>query len=722
MDMIHSGRGRKQLLAVVAAALIALGVIAVPQAAPSELCFNQPGVIACVAPEFREFWEKNGGLPVFGYPLEAARQEQSEAGTFMVQYFERQRFELHPENAAPYNILLGRINDEVLAREGRNWHDFSPNQGAAGNCVAFAETRHTVCGDFLRYWRAQGADLGDPGVSFRESLALWGLPLSQPQEEINIDGGTVMTQHFERARFELQTIKGRRQVLLTRLGAELLPLHMKILAVNDFHGQLSTGRVVANKPVGGAAYLAAYIKQRRAQVQYSLTVHAGDEVGASAPVSALFQDQPSMEFMNMLGFDVGTVGNHEFDEGLAELYRLVKGGCHPTAGCWDGVNFPYITSNVVDTRTGKTIFPPYWIVNVSGARIGFIGAVLKDTPSVVIPTAIAGLEFRDEADSINAAVGDLHKQGVHAIVVLIHQGGLQNQQTGQLTGDIVSIVQRLDPDIDVVVSGHTHQFTNAVVNGKLVTQAFSYSTAFADIDLTIDRAKRDIVDKKAEIVTTFNEGVTPDPDVAALVKTYEDKVGPLINRVVGTAVGPVSPTQNAAGESALGNLIADAQRAAMNSQFAFMNPGGIRAPLDAGPVTYGELFAIQPFANSLVKMTLTGDQIYTLLNQQWQPQGDGSVRTRFLQISGLSYTWNDANPVGNKVVEVRGPDGQPIGRTTPYTVVVNSFLAVGGDLFSVLTSGTDRSTGPVDLDALVQYVEKLPQPFSAAIEGRIVRQ
>jgi 5'-nucleotidase len=256
----------------------------------------------------------------------------------------------------------------------------------------------------------------------------------------------------------------------------------------------------------------------------------------------------------------------------------------------------------------------------------------------------------------------------------------------------------------------------------LITQAFSYSTAFADIDLTIDRAKRDIVEKKAEIVTTFHEGITPDPEVAALVKRHEDRVAPLVNRVVGTAAGRITADQNPAGESPLGNLVADAQRDAMDTQFAFMNPGGIRAPIEAGEVTWGEIYAVQPFANDLVKMTLTGDQVYRLLNQQWQPQPDGSVRTRFLQISGLSYTWNDSRPVGDKVVEVREVSGAPLDRGARYTVTVNGFLAAGGDAFTVLVEGTERVTGPVDLDALVNYIAGMQQPFNAAIEGRIVKQ
>ncbi len=719
--MIRTDQGRKQFLAILTAVVIALGVIAVPQAAEGELCFNQPGVTACVAPEFRSFWEGNGGLAVFGYPLGAAKQEQTPEGTFVVQYFERNRFELHPENKAPYNILIGRANDEVLAREGRDWRTFATGDVSGGDGVRFEETGHRVEGEFLRQWRSQGLNLGDRGVSYRESLALWGLPLSQPIEEQNIDGDTVLTQHFERARMEVHSKDGKRQVLLTRLGAALVPLNMKILAVNDFHGQLSTGRKVANKDAGGAAVLAAYLNQRRAQVPYSLTVHAGDMIGASPLVSALLQDQPTMEFLNEVGFDVGTPGNHEFDEGLAELKRLIEGGAHPTAGNWGGTKFPYIVSNVIDTKSGKTIFPPSLIKNVAGARIGFVGAVLKNTPEVVVPSGVAGLEFRDEAESINVAVADLKKQGVKAIVVLIHQGGTQNQQTGQLTGPIVDIANRLDDEVDIIASGHFHQFTNTVVDGKLITQAFSYSTAFADIDITIDRAKRDIVSKKAEIVTTFAEGITPDPKIATMVKKYEEQVAPLINRVVGTAATALTSDRTAAGDTPLGNLIADAQRAAMGTQMAFMNPGGIRAPIEAGEVTYGELFNVQPFGNTLVKMNLTGDQVYQLLEQQWQRGSDGSTTVRVLQISGLSYTYVDAAEIGKKVKEVR-VNGQPIDRAAKYSVAVNSFLAEGGDAFTVLRQGTEREGGPVDLDALVDYVSKLPQPFSAQTEGRIVKE
>ncbi len=725
MTTIRSHSSRKQVLAIFAVLAVAFGVIAVPrsgQAQQSELCFEQPGVTACVAPEFRSFWQHNGGLAVFGYPLEPARQEQTPEGQFLVQYFERQRMELHPENAAPYNVLLGRVNAEVLSREGRNWRDFPRRERPGDECRVFAESQQSVCGDFYAYWRSQGLDLGDPGVSFRESLALWGVPLSGPAEEQNIDGDTVLTQHFERARMELHSLEGRQQVLLTRLGAAMVPLHLKILALNDLHGQITATRRVGGRPAGGAAFLATYLEQRAAQVQYSLLVHAGDMVGASEPTSALLQDQPTMEFMNRIGMDVGTVGNHEFDEGLEEFYRLARGGCHATAGCWKGADYPHVVSNVINKATREPILPAYEIINVNGARIGFIGAIHKTTPQVVVPSAIANLEFLDEVESINRAVKELQQQNVHAIVVLIHEGATQDQEANVLKGPLVRVVEQIDDDVDIVVGSHFHAYNNIVWDGKLVTQAFSYSTAFADIDVVVDRAKRDIVSKKAEIVTTFHEGSYPDPEIAAMVQQYADRVAPLVNRIVGTAATPMTRQQTAAGESALGNLIADAQRWKMGTQFAFMNPGGIRADIEAGEVTWGELYSVQPFANDLVKMTLSGEQIYRLLNQQWQPASDGSVNTRFLQVSGLSYTWSDARPVGDKVVEVRGPDGQPLDRAASYTLTVNSFLAAGGDAFTVLREGTNRSTGPVDLEALVEYIGSLPQPFTARTEGRIVKQ
>ena len=538
-------------------------------------------------------------------------------------------------------------------------------------------------------------------------------------------------------------------------------VQIKLLGINDFHGQLSV-RAVGARPAGGAAVLTSYLKAASDSAKDgAIIVHAGDHVGASPPNSALLQDEPAISVLNELAnkhclpaslfrklpYDiqaytqprcnvVGTFGNHEFDEGIGEALRLVYGGNHEDGPFiepkWRGARFPYVTSNVIDTKTAQSVLPPYIVKVIDGVRIGFIGAVLKQTPSIVTPTGVAGLQFIDEADAINKAARKLKAQGVRTIVVTIHQGTGTTSYTGPTdpaaatpTGPIADIITRLDSEVDVVVSGHAHGFTNALVpnhNGKqiLVTQAFSASTAYGDIDLSISRKSGDVVEKSAAVVTTWADegpGLTPDVEVAELVAAADERVAPLVNRVVGTVTTPVTRTESAAGESALGNLIADAQRVTTNAAFAFMNPGGIRADLGDGEVTWGELFTIQPFGNDLVSMDVTGAQIKTLLEQQWLNQ----TFPRILKTSGLTYTWDNARPVGDRVTQILDASSVPLDPTATYRITVNSFIAAGGDNFLVLVQGTNRVIGATDLDALVEYVESLPQPFSAGIEGRIIR-
>ncbi|WP_019341450.1 bifunctional metallophosphatase/5'-nucleotidase [Stutzerimonas stutzeri] len=531
-----------------------------------------------------------------------------------------------------------------------------------------------------------------------------------------------------------------------------------LLSINDFHGQLSP-RSVAGRPAGGAAVLAAYLKA--ASDDNTLIVHDGDQVGASPPNSALLQDEPSVSFFNLLAnahcraFSrqlrmprsvqpfaqqrcnlIGTLGNHEFDDGRSELMRLLTGGNHRNGpfleDSWQGARFPMVSSNVIDQSTGESLLPPYSIYFSNGVRIGVIGAALKETPSIVSPSGVAGLRFVDEADAINRSVADLRRHGVRAIVVALHQGGRQvsydgptNPQADTVTGPVVDIIERLDDEVDVVISGHAHGFTNAMVpnaNGKpiLVTQAFSAGTAYADIELVVSRRSRDIVEKSAAVITTWADqgaGLSPDPNVAALVARADARVEPLVARVVGVAQGDITRSETPAGESALGNLIADAQRVATDAQISFMNPGGIRADLASGEVAWGALFAIQPFANDLVSMDLTGAQIKTLLEQQWI----GQSYTRLLKPSGIWYSWSTSRPEGSRVIEMRDATGALINPAAVYRVTVNSFLAGGGDNFTILTEGKNRVVGAVDLDALVNYIEALPQPFTATVEGRIQR-
>jgi 5'-nucleotidase len=515
-------------------------------------------------------------------------------------------------------------------------------------------------------------------------------------------------------------------------------VRLRLLALNDFHGALSS-RTVRGRPAGGAAVLATYLTRRAAEAEAegatALLVHAGDMIGGSPLNSALLQDEPTVRALDAMGMAFGAAGNHEFDEGLDELLRLQQGGCHPktepATGCFEGARFRWLAANVVRAGSDRLVLPPYVVVEAGGIPVGFIGVVLAGTPAIQTPRGVAGLKFLDEAETVNRYVAELAGQGVRAIVVLIHQGGSGSLDgTAPIEGPIVDVVRRFHPQVDLVVSGHTHRGYVGWLRGRLITQAYANGTAFADIDLVLDRRSRDVVASRAEVVTAFHQpdpgnpasAVPPDRAVAAIVARANALVAKVAGRVVGTAAAPISRARSPAGESALGNLIADAQRAKTGTQVAFTNPGGIRDDVRAGTVTYGDLFAVQPFGNALVTMTLGGDQLARLLEQQWRPGPDGSVFVRVLQLSGLRYTWNARRPPGRKVVDLRLSDGRPIDPAASYTVAVNSFLADGGDGFQVLREATSRRVGAGDLEALVEFITRLPQPFTAAVEGRIHRE
>jgi 5'-nucleotidase len=508
-------------------------------------------------------------------------------------------------------------------------------------------------------------------------------------------------------------------------------ISVQILALNDFHGNLlpptgSSGRV-GTIDAGGVEYLATHINNLRALNPNTVVVSAGDMIGASPLLSALFHDEPTIEAFNLIGLDFNAVGNHEFDEGWHELVRMQEGGCHPVDGCLDGddfagANFQFLAANVVRQDSGKTIFPAYKIRSFGNAKIAFIGMTLEGTPLIVTPSGISDLNFLDEADTVNAIIPQLKAKGVETIVVLIHEGGVQaapapfNGCTG-ISGPIVDIVNRFDDEVDVVISGHTHQPYNCVIDSKIVTSAFSFGRLVTKVDLTLDRATGEVITMAAEnkIVTRDVPKASP---LTALVDKYNAIAAPLANRVIGSITGPITRLANAAGESALGDVIADGQLAATSAPefggavVAFMNPGGIRADLTYpsspagegdGNVTYGEMFTVQPFGNSMVTMTLTGAQIERLLEEQFAPCTFGS--NRILQVSaGFTYTWSASGGTCAKVDPATIMlNGQMIDLAASYRVTVNSFLADGGDSFPILTQGTDRLGGAVDTDAFEAY-------------------
>jgi 5'-nucleotidase len=523
------------------------------------------------------------------------------------------------------------------------------------------------------------------------------------------------------------------------------PLSVKVLAINDFHGNLQTpgGGLRIRDPndaaktvtvrAGGAAHLATAVAELRARNPNHVFVAAGDLVGASPLISALFHDEPTVEALSMMGLEASAVGNHEFDRGSAELLRLQRGGCHPTDGCkgpqpFAGARFQYLAASTVDATTGRTILPPVFVKRFEGVPVAFIGLTLKDTPQIVVPAGVAGLRFADEADTVNALVPGLRAQGIEAIVLLIHEGGQPagdyNECPG-LSGPIVDIVKKLDRAVDVVISGHTHRAYNCRLDGRLVTSADKYGTIVSEIDLTIDRRTRDVVDAKADNVIVRPERFAGSATIAALVASYERLAAPLAKRVVGRIAAPLTRDETPAGETPIGQVVADAQLAASRdagAAIALMNPGGLRAALGGpggGEVTYEQLFAVQPFSNNLVTVTLTGAQLLRALEEQWIDQ----PRPRILQVSrGFAYQWDAARPVGQRVVPGSVTlNGAPIEAAANYRVTINSFLADGGDNFRVFKQATERRTGLMDIDAFERYVASPGGPVPGSAEERIRR-
>jgi 5'-nucleotidase len=504
---------------------------------------------------------------------------------------------------------------------------------------------------------------------------------------------------------------------------------LQVLGVNDLHGNLEP-TAVSGQPAGGVAFLGSYLAAAKAQdPKGTIIAHAGDTVGASPLISSWFHDEPTIEATNLMDFDVGTLGNHEFDEGGTEMLRLIRGG-HRDDGKqfkdgvdtsdpdFPGADYPYVSANVTYADSGKYVLPPFTIVKREGIPVGIIGVTTTETPSIVVPDAVAPFTFGDISDAVDKQVAVLHRRGVHTIVVLAHAGGFQDPGKDP-AGEILDETRQMDPDVDLVVAGHTHSFLNTKVNNALVVQAYKYGTAFDKVTLTVDRRTRDVTASSADVVTTYDAGIIPAPALADLVQTFKDRIAPVASRVVGTSAGPATRDATAAGESSLGDLIADAQAHGTGAPIALMNPGGIRADLKAGQLTFADLFAVQPFDNGMVSMQLTGAQIKAILEQQFQDAGD-----KILQVSGIKESYDRTRAAGDRITSLTLADGTAIDPAATYAVAENSFLATGGDGFTVFKDGTGVTSFGTDVDAFEQYVESLAQPFAIpdpATSPRITR-
>ena len=548
----------------------------------------------------------------------------------------------------------------------------------------------------------------------------------------------------------------------TTSGEEAAPrlVRLQILAFNDYHGHLeaSTPGTVGDQAAGGSEYLSAALTQLRAGKRHSLTVAAGDLIGGSPALSGLFHDEPSVESMNAMGLDVSGVGNHEFDEGVTELKRMQDGGCHPVDGCYfpgqpyAGADFPWLAANVVKQGTRKTVLPPYWIKDVAGVKVGFIGMTLEGTDAIVAASGIAGYSFLDEARTANRLVPELKRKGVESIIVLLHEGVTQDPAPGDIngcnniSGPVVDINSKLDSEIDAVITGHTHQPYNCMLPGpdgrkRMVTSAYSFGRVVSELNLVLDKRTGEV---RRALSSATNHAViqselTPDPALTAVISKWTPLFEAAGNTPVGTITADITrggtpPGSDRGVESAAANLVADSQAWATSfngAQLAFMNSGGVRSDLTyapsgaegAGVVTYGEAFTFQPFGNTLVTIPMTGAQIVSVLREQCQPAGSSRPFLNLGVSSGFTYSLS-RTIVNGACTSVSVTDVKLSGRAldpgATYWVTVNNFLADGGDNFATFKQvpASERLPGGIDLQALTDYLSTF-SPVAPPSTGRV---
>jgi 5'-nucleotidase len=492
------------------------------------------------------------------------------------------------------------------------------------------------------------------------------------------------------------------------------------LSTNDFHGQLETGKMVSGKYVGGSAFDMAYINTYRALNPVGTSLLDAGDIMQGTPISNLLWGVSTIDIYNHMGYKAATIGNHEFDWGQARLQERMA-----------QATFPFLLANVFMTGTDVR---PAWLTptamfTIKGQQVGVIGVTSKDTPTIVMAGNTAGLDFREPGPVVSQLAAELRALGADVVVVLAHMPDVYG---GVVSGEIVTVAV---PGVDLIISGHSHSGYSGKINNIPIIQQYSSGTAIGVSDLRYDRLFRNIATSALKVVTTYNAGITPDAEIAALIAAYQAEIAPIVNAVKAKTLGPISKDLNSSGESPMGTLIADAQRWKGGTQIAFMNPGGIRQPIVYASyphdITYGDFLTVQPFDNKLVTMNLTGAQIYAVLEQQLPPTQSAP---KILLVSGITYKYNLALPVGSRITELKLADGTSIPADgTNYSLTMNEYIATGGDKFSTFLSGTNVvRIGVSDLDALIEFVQfkygvppansPIDPTVYPTIEGRIIKQ
>jgi 5'-nucleotidase len=472
---------------------------------------------------------------------------------------------------------------------------------------------------------------------------------------------------------------------------------VQLLGMNDFHGQLNTYQEIFGQKVGGAEYVAAYINKLKLQQKHTLLVHAGDMIGASPPISALYQDEPTIEFLNLLNVDIGTLGNHEFDNGVQEMQRLLSEG-HDKS--YNGTTTSYISANVIEKKTNSPLFPAFTIKEINGIKIGFIGVVTTETNDFVVYKNREQVDIIDEVTAINQATKQLMSKGVKAIVVLAHVSAKSN-----LTGDnpeqaMVKMAPLIHDEVDVIFAGHNHAFANTLVDDKLIVQGYSYGKAISQVQLELDSRSGEIIKKNANIHLTLHEFIEPDKETIELINKYKSKLNYKMDEVIMTATKSISRKKDKQGESLLAIKITKSMMEEMNTDIAFIHHGGIRLSLNKGDITVADIYRSLPFNHKVVKIKLTGKQIKAVLEQQWK-----NNKENLLQTGGVSYHIEENTKAGGKIKDLRDNKGKEIIPSQVYTVAISDYLALGGDGFTAFKTGKIISTGAMIKDVFIKYIK-----------------
>ncbi|PEF40636.1 bifunctional metallophosphatase/5'-nucleotidase [Bacillus sp. AFS094228] len=478
-------------------------------------------------------------------------------------------------------------------------------------------------------------------------------------------------------------------------------IQLQLLGVNDFHGQLNKYQMVSGNMAGGAEYLAAYLKKYKQENPNTLLVHAGDMVGGSPPISSQFQDEPTIEFLNLLHFDVGTPGNHELDEGVNEMKRLIHGGFNKKTGYFQGANTAYSSANIIDRKSGIPLLPPYVIKQMDGIDIGFIGVVTKETNMYVSTENRKEVEITDEVSAINRTVKLLKEKGIKVIIVLAHDSAKSEKAGANSNGSLVEMAPKIDDEVDVIFAGHSHEYANTVAAGKLIVQAYSNGKAFSQVKLEIDPHSKMIVKKQAKIIATSHHHIKPDEETVALLDKYRKRLGSNFNQVIGEMPEEIRRNQGANGESPLAKMIAESEREAMGVDIAFVHQGEMRKSLKKGKITVEDLYTNVPMGHNVSKLILTGDQIKLALEQQWTKDYENRLQT-----VGITYDWEAKAPIGSRVVVLKDKKGQEIQPSNEYEVAVSNYLASGGDNFTAFEQGRLVESGPQVVTALIRHIQQ----------------